>query len=115
MKKLYLIFPAFILVFGLSIKSVYGLTPSVVFINPGKTGEVFWDMVSEFMQQAGEQLSIDLSIYYAERDHIKMTRIAEHIANAANPPQYLILVRRNATTLELTLISFGIYHKLVVR
>ena len=76
----------------MSIKNVYGLTPSVVFINPGKTGEVFWDMVSEFMQQAGEQLSIDLSIYNAERDHIKMTKIAERVANAATPPQYMILV-----------------------
>ena len=92
MKNIYLLLPAFILVFGLSIKNVYGLTPSVVFINPGKTGEVFWDMVSEFMQQAGEQLSIDLSIYNAERDHIKMTKIADRVANSATPPQYMILV-----------------------
>ena len=58
-------------------KNCIGLEPSVVFINPGKTGEVFWDMVSDFMQQAGEQLNIDLTIYTAERDHIKMTQLAQ--------------------------------------
>ena len=36
-------------------------------------------MVSDFMQQAGEQLNINLTIYTAERDHIKMTQLAQKV------------------------------------
>ena len=49
--------------FFINAKIATGSEPTVVFINPGKTGEVFWDMVSDFMQQAGQQLNIDLTIY----------------------------------------------------
>ena len=78
--------------FFINAKIVKGAEPSVVFINPGKTGEVFWDMVSDFMRQAGKQLNIDLTVYMAERDHIKMTQLAQTVANSENAPDYMILV-----------------------
>ena len=84
MKNIRLFFIFIFLVHFLNAKIVLGLEPNVVFINPGKTGEVFWDMVSDFMQQAGEQLNIDLTVYTAERDHIKMTQPAQKVANSAN-------------------------------
>ena len=45
-------------------------------------------MVSDFMQQAGEQLNIDLTIYTAERDHIKMTQLAQKVANSKRTRLY---------------------------
>ena len=92
MKNIYSLFIIVVVSFFINAKIAFGLEPSVVFINPGKTGEVFWDMVSDFMQQAGEQLNIDLTIYTAERDHIKMTQLAQKVANSANAPDYMILV-----------------------
>ena len=92
MKNIYSFIIIVILSFFINAKIVKGSEPSVVFINPGKTGEVFWDMVSDFMQQAGEQLNIDLTVYTAERDHIKMTQIAQTVANSKNAPDYMILV-----------------------
>jgi ABC-type sugar transport system substrate-binding protein len=29
---------------------------NIVFVNPGKTGEVYWDMVAQTMQAAGRKL-----------------------------------------------------------
>ena len=92
MKNIYSLFIIVVVSFIINAKIAFGSEPSVVFINPGKTGEVFWDMVSDFMQQAGEQLNIDLTIYTAERDHIKMTQLAQKVANSANTPDYMILV-----------------------
>ena len=92
MKNIYSLFIIVVVSFFINAKIAFGSEPSVVFINPGKTGEVFWDMVSDFMQQAGEQLNIDLTIYTAERDHIKMTQLAQKVANSANAPDYMILV-----------------------
>ena len=38
---------------------------NVVFVNPGKTGEVYWDMVSSTMKAAGSQLGISLETLQA--------------------------------------------------
>ena len=66
--------------------------PSVLFINPGKTGEVFWDMVSNFMMAAAHDLNLDAKIVYAERDHLKMIDLAKEAVQSDSPPNYMILV-----------------------
>jgi len=66
--------------------------PSVLFINPGRTGEVFWEMVSGFMTAAAQDLDLDLKIVLAERDHLKMIELANEAAQSDNPPDYMILV-----------------------
>ncbi|MGY4288326.1 ABC-type sugar transport system substrate-binding protein [Bradyrhizobium sp. LM2.7] len=35
---------------------------SVVFVNPGKTGEVYWDMVAQTMQAAGRKLGVHVEV-----------------------------------------------------
>jgi ABC-type sugar transport system substrate-binding protein len=66
--------------------------PSVLFINPGRTGEVFWDMVSSFMVAAAQNLDLNLQVVTAERDHLKMIELANEAAQSDNPPEYMILV-----------------------
>jgi ABC-type sugar transport system substrate-binding protein len=66
--------------------------PTVLFINPGNTGEVFWDMVSNFMMAAAQDLNLDAKVVYAERDHLKMVDLAKEAAQSKTPPNYMILV-----------------------
>ena len=64
----------------------------VLFINPGRTGETFWDMVSDFMKAASNDLDINLKIVTAERDHLMMAKLAKDAASSDAPPDYMILV-----------------------
>jgi ABC-type sugar transport system substrate-binding protein len=66
--------------------------PRVMFVNPGRSDEVFWDMVSNFMAAAARDLNIDLEVVTAERDHLKMVELALQAAASDNPPDYMILV-----------------------
>ena len=67
-------------------------SPRVMFVNPGRTGEVFWDMISNFMAAAARDLNIDLEVVTAERDHLKMIELALQASSSDNPPDYMILV-----------------------
>ena len=42
--------------------------PQIVFLNPGKSGEVFWDLVSDTMRAAASQLHVDVEIIHSERN-----------------------------------------------
>jgi ABC-type sugar transport system substrate-binding protein len=69
----------------------------VTFINPGvsnvsHTTDGFWHNVSSFMKAAAEDLNIELEVLYAERNHIKLTRLVQEVANRKNKPNYLIIV-----------------------
>ena len=64
----------------------------VVFLNPGKTGETFWDMVSDAMRAAASQLDIDVEIVHSERNYQTLRRLGLEIVARPKPPQYLILV-----------------------
>ena len=65
---------------------------NVTFINPGRSDETFWVMVSNFMQAAADDLSINLEIIYSERDHVLMQKQAEDVVNRTTPPDYMIIV-----------------------
>ena len=51
---------------------------NVVFVNPGKTGEVYWDMVAQTMQAAADHLAAALSA----RVHIPVRAYVTLDANA---------------------------------
>ncbi len=65
---------------------------SVTFINPGKQGERFWDMVTETMQAAADDLAIQLEVIYAQRNRIEMRTLGLAVTQRPSPPDYLILV-----------------------
>lgn len=66
---------------------------SVIFINPGKSEEVYWQTASRAMQAAAHDLEIKLSVYYAERDYGQNISIAKRIVALPETqrPDYVIL------------------------
>jgi ABC-type sugar transport system substrate-binding protein len=68
----------------------------IVFINPGKTGEVFWDMVSLAMRAAAVRLDIDLEILCAERNRKTLEALGLEAINRAHRPDFLILVNEES-------------------
>ncbi|MBE9398624.1 ABC transporter substrate-binding protein [Pontibacterium sp. N1Y112] len=65
---------------------------SVTFVNPGKEGERFWDMVTETMRAAADDFEIDLEVVYAQRNRIRMAELGIEVTEREVPPDYLILV-----------------------
>ncbi|MAY41623.1 MULTISPECIES: ABC transporter substrate-binding protein [unclassified Neptuniibacter] len=80
---------------------------NVTFINPGKPGERFWDMVTETMKAAADDFDINLEVIYAERNRIKMTSIGLQVTSRSTPPDYLILVNEEQAAEKIFLSSKG--------
>jgi ABC-type sugar transport system substrate-binding protein len=72
------------------------LATSVVFVNPGKKGEAFWDMVTQTMLAAARQLGLSVEVLYAERNHRSMQGLGIEVAERATKPEFLILVNEEA-------------------
>src|SRR5262245_23093259 len=70
--------------------------PSVVFVNPGKSGEVFWDLVSDTMRAAAKQLDLDVEILTAERNRRTLLDLGLGVVARAQPPDYLIIVNEES-------------------
>lgn len=68
-----------------------GETARVVFLNPGKRGEVFWDMVAESMKGAGRKLGLSVEVIYAERNYRLMQTLGYGVIDRERRPQYLVL------------------------
>jgi ABC-type sugar transport system substrate-binding protein len=82
---------------------------SVVFIDPGKSDEIYWVTAAHAMQAAARSLGMQLTVYYAERDHPRSMDIAREIA-ALPPgkrPQFAIVTNDYATGPELLRILDG--------
>ena len=73
----------------------------VSFINPGKQGERFWDMVTATMQAAADDLNIELNVYYAQRNRIRMQSIGQELLQGTALPDYLVLVNEEQAAEEL--------------
>lgn len=76
--------------------SPVALAASVVFVNPGKKGEAFWDMVTQTMLAAARQLGLSVEVLYAERNHRLMQSIGIEVTERAAKPEFLILVNEEA-------------------
>ncbi|TPQ38948.1 sugar ABC transporter substrate-binding protein [Bradyrhizobium guangdongense] len=68
-----------------------GARLNVVFVNPGKTGEVYWDMVSETMKAAGRKLDMNVEVLVAERNFRTMQELGLGVVARADKPDFLIL------------------------
>lgn len=73
---------------------------NVTFINPGKSDEAYWMMVSSFMKAAAEDLGITLEIVYVERNHSMQAKVARDIAARAAKPDYVVLVNEKLVAPE---------------
>mgnify|MGYP001482958774 CR=1 FL=1 len=76
---------------------------SVVFINPGKSDEIYWVTASRAMEAAAKSLKIDLEILYAQRQHPRVIEFAEHIIArpAAKRPDFVVFSNDYGTGPEL--------------
>lgn len=85
------------------------LAMSVVFINPGKSDEVYWVTAARAMEAAARSLDVQLEVLYAERDHHRQVTFAQQLA--ARPqvqrPDYVIMSNDYAVGPELVRILDG--------
>ncbi|HUL97575.1 MAG TPA: ABC transporter substrate-binding protein [Usitatibacter sp.] len=79
---------------------------TMVFINPGKSDEVYWVTAAHAMESAARDLGVKLEVLYAQRDHMRTIEFARDIAArpAAARPEFVILSNDNATGPEIVRI-----------
>ena len=80
---------------------VWANSLQVSFINPGKQGERFWDMVTATMQAAAYDLNIELKVYYAQRNRMRMQAIGRQLLAEKQLPDYLVIVNEEQSAEEL--------------
>lgn len=78
---------------------------SVTFVNPGKEGERFWDMVTETMRAAAEDFGIELEVIYAQRNRVRMAEQGIAVTERETPPDYLILVNEEQAAEKILLAA----------
>lgn len=74
---------------------------NVVFVSPGKTGEVFWDMVAETMTAAGRRLNMSVEVLRAERNYRVMRELGLGVVARANKPDFLILSNEESAAVPI--------------
>ena len=66
---------------------------SVAFINPGKSGEIYWETATQGMQAAAQSLGMTFEVQYAQREPLKTFEIAREMV--ARPPgkrpEYIVI------------------------
>src|SRR6478752_4267914 len=78
---------------GLVASACHSLARSldIVFVNPGKTGEVYWDMVAQTMQAAGRKLDAHVEVLNSERNYRTMQELGFGVLARHDKPDFLIL------------------------
>ena len=74
---------------------------SVVFLNPGKTGEEFWDGYVRFMQAAASDLGMRLTVLNAQRDRDLMLEQARDVLQGDHKPDYLLFINEQYAAPEI--------------
>ncbi|MNH02150.1 ABC transporter periplasmic-binding protein YtfQ precursor [compost metagenome] len=80
---------------------------SVVFLNPGLSGETFWTSYARFMQAAADDLGMQLRVEYSERRADLALIQARAILNSPQRPDYLVLVNEQYVAPEIIRLSRG--------
>ena len=82
---------------------------SVVFINPGKSDEVYWATAARAMHAAARDLDMRLEVKYAERDHLRTIDFARELAQLppASRPDYAVITNDNGVGPELLCLLDG--------
>lgn len=74
---------------------------NVVFVNPGKTGEVYWDMVAQTMQAAGRKLDAHVEVLTSERNYRTMQELGLGVVARADKPDFLILSNEESAAVPI--------------
>lgn len=72
---------------------------SMAFINPGRTGEPFWDIATQSMDAAAKSLGIEFEVLTAERDFLAQIRLTRELTSRPpeQRPDYLIVAAEKGT------------------
>lgn len=62
----------------------------VVLLNPAEPDYWFWQMTTDFMQAAADDLNIELEVKYSNRDHMLTVHQAHEVLSRDNPPDYIL-------------------------
>lgn len=74
---------------------------NVVFVSPGKTGEVYWDMVAETMMAAGRKLDMSVEVLRAERNYRTMQDLGLGVVARPAKPDFLILSNEESAAIPV--------------
>lgn len=80
---------------------------SVVFLNPGRSDEAFWVEYSAYMQQAADDLGIDLEVRYGERTAQGILDLARDVLARKQKPDYLLFVNEQFVGPEILRMYVG--------
>lgn len=84
-------------VFNLS----HAASASVVFINPDRPGNPFWDQVNTVMQAAADDLDLELQILFAEENRYQAIRLLEGLITLGKQPDYLVFMFQQGAGVKL--------------
>jgi len=74
---------------------------NIVFVNPGKTGEVYWDMVAQTMQAAGRKLNANVEVLTSERNYRTMQELGLGVVARSDKPDFLILSNEESAAVPI--------------
>ena len=74
---------------------------NIVFVNPGKTGEVYWDMVAQTMQAAGRKLNAHVEVLTSERNYRTMQELGLGVVARPDKPDFLILSNEESAAVPI--------------
>ncbi|MBW7968206.1 ABC transporter substrate-binding protein [Bradyrhizobium sp. BR 10289] len=74
---------------------------NIVFVNPGKTGEVYWDMVALTMQAAGRKLDAHVEVLTSERNYRTMQELGLGVVARPDKPDFLILSNEESAAVPI--------------
>jgi ABC-type sugar transport system substrate-binding protein len=74
---------------------------NIVFVNPGKTGEVYWDMVAQTMQAAGGKLNANVEVLTSERNYRTMQELGLGVVARPDKPDFLILSNEESAAVPI--------------
>lgn len=74
---------------------------NIVFVNPGKTGEVYWDMVAQTMQAAGRKLDAHVEVLTSERNYRTMQELGFGVVARADKPDFLVLSNEESAAVPI--------------
>ncbi|MBR0706034.1 ABC transporter substrate-binding protein [Bradyrhizobium liaoningense] len=74
---------------------------NIVFVSPGKTGEVYWDMVAQTMRVAGRKLDAQVEVLTSERNYRTMQELGLGVVARADKPDFLILSNEESAAVPI--------------
>lgn len=78
--------------FGFLVTTIYAeSTKSLALFISRSEGDAFWGPVVDFTQAACDNLGMNLKVYYADSNLIKMRRQVKKVARSKNPPDAIIV------------------------